>query len=98
MAKRIGGSRRKSRHKCSKRIRKKGKISISRYFQVLNPGDKVALGIEPSVHSGMYNLRFLSKIGVVKQKTGKCYEVLIKDGGKEKTLVVHPVHLKRIEQ
>ena len=30
-----------------------------------------------------------------KGKKGNCYEVLIKDGGKEKTLIVHPIHLKK---
>ncbi len=30
-----------------------------------------------------------------KRQKGKCYEVLIIDRGKQKTLIVHPVHLKK---
>jgi len=95
MAKRIGGARRKTRHKFSKSIRKKGKVSIREYLQNFKPGDKVSLSVEPSVHKGMYYRRFLSKIATVKSKKGRCYEVLIKDGKKTKTLIVHPVHVKK---
>jgi len=95
MAKRIGGFRRKTRHKLSKPLREKGKISLKRYFQKFKPGDKVVLKSEPSIHKGMYHPRFHGKSGIVKQKKGICYKVLIKDNKKEKILVVHPVHLRR---
>ena len=96
MAKRIGSARRKTRHKFSKSVRQKGKISIRRYMQILKSGDKVSLTVEPSVHKGMYHRRFVSKIATVKAKKGRCYEVLIKDGNKTKTLIVHPVHLIKV--
>ena len=72
MGQRIGGSRRKTRHKFQKDTRKKGKISLTRYFQEFNAGDKVLLSLEPAVHEGMYHPRFHSKVGVVKSKSGKC--------------------------
>ncbi len=37
------------------------------------------------------------KSGVVKAKQGFCYLVTHNDRGKEKDLIVHPVHMKRIE-
>ena len=37
-----------------------------------------------------------SKTGIVKGKKGSCYEINIKDGKKEKILIIHPVHLKRV--
>jgi large subunit ribosomal protein L21e len=96
MGQRIGGSRRKTRHKFQKGTREKGKISLTRYFQEFSTGEKVLLDLEPAVHGGMYHPRFHSKVGVVKSKSGKCYNVGIKDGNKEKTLIVHPVHLRRL--
>ena len=95
MVKRIGGLRRKTRYKFRKEKRRRGKISLTRYFQSFNAGDRVCLGVEPSVQKGMYYPRFMGKAGIVRGKRGRCYEVLINDLGKEKTLIVHPVHLKR---
>ncbi len=95
MAKRIGTFRRKTRSKLKKNYRDRGKLNLSRYLQKFEIGDKVCLFAEPSVQKGMYFPRFHGKAGIIKNKKGKCYEVLIKDG-KEKILIVHPVHLKRL--
>ena len=94
--KRIGGFRRKSRRKFTKSKRTKGKISISRYFQKFIIGEKVLLTVEPAVQKGMYNPRFMNRPGTVKGLQGKCYKVRISDLGKEKTLIVHPIHLKKL--
>ncbi|MBW2992938.1 50S ribosomal protein L21e [Candidatus Woesearchaeota archaeon] len=96
MVQRIGGLRRKTRHKLQKKTRAKGKISITKYFQEFDKGDKVLLAAEPAIQVGMYNPRFHSKVGIIESKRGHCYNIQIKDGGKEKILVVHPVHLRRI--
>ncbi|MDP3765353.1 MAG: 50S ribosomal protein L21e [Nanoarchaeota archaeon] len=95
MVKRIGGLRRKTRYKFRKEKRRRGKISITKYFQSFNAGDRVYLGLESAVQKGMYYPRFMGRAGIIKSKRGKCYEVAINDFGKEKTLIVHPVHLKR---
>ena len=95
MAKRTGGFRRKTRSKLKKNVRRKGKISLSKYFQIFKKDEGVRLNAEPAVQKGMYFPRFHNKAGVVKGKKGRCYEVLIKDGKKEKLLIVHPIHLKR---
>jgi large subunit ribosomal protein L21e len=96
MGKRIGTSRRKSRSKLKKNIRRKGKISLSRYFQAFEKDDKVRLIAEPAYQKGMYFSRFHNKYGIIKGKKGRCYDVIIKDGRKEKTVIVHPVHLKKV--
>lgn len=93
MAKRTGGPKRKSRHKFKKKKSEKGKISIRRFFQELNPGDRVVLKAEPAYQKGMYHARFHGKPAIVQRKLKTCYEVKIKDGKKEKILIVHPVHL-----
>lgn len=92
---RIGGFRRKTRSKLAKNFREKGKISIARFIQEFKEGDIVCLKAEPAVQKGMYFPRFHGKSAVVIGKRGKCYEVKIKDNNQEKTLIVHPIHLRR---
>lgn len=92
---RIGTARRKTRGKFKKNRRSRGKISLTRYFQRFEPGQKVVLGVESAVQKGMYHARFMGKVGVIKAHVGRCCEVLINDGKKEKTLIIHPVHLKK---
>jgi len=96
MVKRLGSTRKKTRKKFTKSIRNKGKISVSNYFQSYKLGDKVGLKVESSVQKGMYNPKFYGKVGTIKGKKGICYEVLLNDQNKQKTLIVHPVHLKRL--
>jgi|TARA_Y100000310_G_C20270341_1_gene617691 large subunit ribosomal protein L21e len=93
---RIGGLRRKTRYKLRKNIRTKGKISLRRFFQRFKEGDKVYLSAEPAIQKGMYHPRFHGKAGIIKNKQGSNYHVEIKDGGKRKLILTHPVHLKKI--
>ena len=95
MVKRIGGLRRKTRYKFRKEKRNRGKISISKYLQIFNAGDRVNLGVESAVQKGMYHPRFMGKTGIINGKRGKCYKVIINDQGKSKILIVHPIHLRR---
>lgn len=96
MVKRTGGSRRKTRHKLKKNVRTRGKISLTSFFQKFNSGDKVVLKAEPAYQKGMYFPRFHGKTAVISKQIGTCYEVLLNDQGKDKTLIVHPVHLKKL--
>ncbi|MDD5086293.1 MAG: 50S ribosomal protein L21e [Candidatus Nanoarchaeia archaeon] len=95
MVQRIGGFRRKTRHKLLKPRRSKGKISISNFFQNFKEGERVILKAEPAVQKGMYFPRFHGKSGIVTKKVGRCYQISIKDGKNIKQPVVHPVHLKK---
>ena len=95
MTKRIGGFRRKTRSKLRKTPRTKGKISLTKYFQEFNVNEKVILNAEPGYQKAMYHPRFHGKPGTIIGKQGNCYIIKIKDGGKSKELIVHPVHLKR---
>lgn len=97
MVKNIGTSRTKTRHKLQKTIRQKGKISLSKYFAAFKVGEMVALCAEPGVTGGMYHPRFHTRAGIIKGKEGSCYKICIKDRGKEKMLLVHPVHLRRLK-
>ncbi len=94
MVQRIGGPRRKTRHKFKKPARKKGKISLTEYLKELKQGQKVILKAEPAYQKSMYHGRFHGKHGKVVGKKGNCYYVEIDDKGKTKKLIVHPIHLK----
>lgn len=96
MVTRIGTSRTKTRSIYTKHVRSKGKISLSKYFAVFKTGDRVGLTAEPAVTAGMYHPRFYGHTATVTGKQGRCYLVSFNDGGKSKTLIVHPVHLTRI--
>lgn len=96
MAARKGGNRRKSRAKFRRNVRDKGKVSIRKYLQSFKIGDKVQLIINPSVHRGLYFPRFHGNKGTIKYKRGNCYIVEVKDRGKAKNIIVHPVHLTKV--
>lgn len=96
MVKRIGTMRRRSRSKFSKSPRERGKVALRRFVSDFKAGDRVTLRAEPSVHKGMYLPRFHGITGTVVGSQGKSYFVEINDGGKKKTILVRPVHLKRL--
>ena len=60
-----------------------------------NIGDKVYLKAEPAVQRALYHVRFHGKAGVILNKRGRCYEVLIKDFNADKKLIIHPVHMEK---
>ena len=96
MVTRIGTKQRKTRHKFTQNYRNKGKISLSKYFQEFEKGDKVNLKVNPAVQKGRFFPRFHGLTGTITgSKKGMCYEVIIKDGGKEKMLFIHPIHLHK---
>ncbi len=92
----IGGLRKKSRSKFSKPRRQRGKVGVSRYFNEFKPGEKVMLQAEPSVHKGLYFSRFHGKSGTMGARRGECYEIFVRDQGKEKTIIAHPAHIRRL--
>ncbi len=74
-----------------------GKISLTRYFQTFVEGDNVMLKMEPAKQNGAFHPRFMGCRGrITGKQQGKCYYVTIKDQKKEKTVIVHPLHLKRL--
>ena len=79
-----------------KKIREKGKLKLSRYFQKLKPGDKVAIYRSLSIKSNIPR-RFQGRTGVIEKMRGKCYIVNIRDMNQEKRFIISPIHLKRIK-
>ena len=79
-----------------KNMREKGKLRLSQYFQNLEEGDSVAFVREVSVHTNVPQ-RYQGRTGVVSGKRGRAAIVKIKDGNKQKELIVEPIHLKKIK-
>jgi len=80
-----------------KPVRTKGKLPLSKYFQVLKKGDIVAVVREASCNVNFHK-RLQGRTGVVEGKRGKAYLVNIKDQNKEKKYLIEPIHLKKIVQ
>jgi len=76
--------------------RARGKISLSRYFQKLEKGDRVSIAKEQSMASS-FPERFQGRIGIIEGKRGKAYLVSINDQDKRKTFLIEPIHLKKIK-
>ena len=97
MVKRVGGSRRKTRHLYHVSKKMKGKLAVSEFVKKLQIGELVQLVAQPSILKGIYFRRFHGRTGTITGKQGNCYKVHIKDGGKEKTLIVAAAHLTKVK-
>ena len=78
-----------------KKIRTKGKIKLSQYFQNLIKGDIVSVNKERSFAFN-FPLRIQGRTGTVERKIGSHYFVKIKDRNKEKKFLIEPLHLKKL--
>ncbi len=81
-----------------KRIRQKGKVSFSKYFQRFVSGDQVALVMDLGVQSPGFPKRMQGRTGKVVEKRGRAYVVEVYDFDSAKQFMVKPVHLRRIEK
>lgn len=88
------GFRKKSRSLLKKKPRERGKIGLSRLLRGYEPGDKVVIKLDPSVHKGMPHRRYHGKVGVVVSRRGRAYEVNVAQGDSVKEIIVRPEHLR----
>lgn len=79
-----------------KKVRTRGKIQLSRYFQEMKKGDFVAVVREPSVQSS-FPVRIQGRTGKVEGRRGKAYMINLRDQNKEKKFLIEPIHLKKIK-
>ena len=79
-----------------KTLRSHGKISLSRYFQKFNENDRVTVIRDLSLHP-KFPKKLQGRSGVIIGKRGKFYIVKINDLNKEKTYIIHPVHIKKLK-
>lgn len=74
----------------------KGKEKMSKMFQELSAGDKVAVQIEPSV-AFSFPARMQGRTGTVLTSKGKAYIIEIYDYNERKQYIINPVHLKKLK-
>ncbi|HUS51085.1 MAG TPA: 50S ribosomal protein L21e [Candidatus Paceibacterota bacterium] len=79
-----------------KRVREKGKIKFSRYFQELKIGDRVSVVRDVSLKTGVPR-RMQGRAGTVEGKRGRSYIIKINDYNQEKRFIIPPVHLKKLK-
>ena len=79
-----------------KKQREHGKIKLSQYFQDFKQGDRVAV-IRELAMNPKFPKQLQGRSGVIESKRGNSYIVKIKDLNKDKTYIIHPVHLKKLK-
>ncbi|HUK29227.1 MAG TPA: 50S ribosomal protein L21e [Candidatus Acidoferrales bacterium] len=87
------GYRSRTRKLFRKHPRERGKIGLSRILRTYEPGQKVTIIIEPSVHKGMPHRRYHGRVGVIHEKRGKAYVVHVTTGGQKRQIIARPEHL-----
>lgn len=83
-----------TRKKLSNHPRDRGTSPPQRSIEEFEVGQKVHLDVDPSVQQGRFHPRFNGHTGEVVDKQGRAFKVRIVDGGKEKTVLARPAHLK----
>ena len=79
-----------------KSVREKGKVKLSEYFKKFDEGERVSVIRELSVQP-KFPLQLQGRSGVISGKRGNNYLVKINDMKKEKTYIIHPIHLRRLK-
>ena len=79
-----------------KSVRTKGKVKLSEYFQEFDKGDRVAVKRELAVQP-KFPKQLQGRSGVVESNRGSSCVVKINDLNKQKTYIIHPVHLKKLK-
>lgn len=83
-----------TRKKLSNKPRERGTSPPQRAVQSFDVGQAVHLRLDPSVREGRFHPRFNGRTGIVLDTQGAAYKIRIDDGGKEKTVIAKPAHLK----
>ena len=82
--------------KASRKLKRERRITVSDHVREFSLGQKVSVDPQPYYKSALPHMRYRGRVGVVIEKRGSCYVVRVKDGGKYKDLICHPVHLRGI--
>jgi large subunit ribosomal protein L21e len=84
-----------TKKKLKNKPRESGTSPPQRAVEEFEDGESVHLKTDPSVQDGRFHPRFDGHTGEVVGEQGAAYKVSITDGGKEKTILVKPAHLRR---
>lgn len=88
------GPRKGTRNKLKNDPRERGMSPPQRSVQQFEAGETVHLAIDPSVDDGRFHPRFNGLTGTVVEQQGRAFKISVSDGGKEKTIIAKPAHLR----
>ncbi len=88
------GPRKKTRYLFKKPLRQRGLFAVTKLIQEFEPGQKVHVVIDPSVHRGMPHRRFHGKTGTILGRRGRAWVLEVPDGDSKKIVIALPQHLK----
>ncbi|WEU39659.1 MAG: 50S ribosomal protein L21e [Candidatus Odinarchaeum yellowstonii] len=94
MVKRTKGYRNRTRKLFSKETRDKGMPPLSYLLKEYEPGDKVTIYINSTIHKGQPHRRYHGRTGTIIGRRGRAYLVSFNIGGKEKIVISRPEHIK----
>lgn len=79
------------------RLLKAKRVSVAALLKEFKPGDRARIEVNPCFSKGRPStLRFNNRVVKVAGRQGRAYRVLVRDGGKEKQLIVSSTHLTKI--
>jgi len=93
MVKSSKGFRSRTRGTFRKHVRERGLPPVTRFLKTFEVGDRVIIRIESSEPHGMPHPRYQGRVATVRAQVGRSYLIAFLDGGKEKQVIAHPVHL-----
>ncbi|MEM3608944.1 MAG: 50S ribosomal protein L21e [Candidatus Bathyarchaeia archaeon] len=88
------GYRAGTRRLLKKKPRERGKIKPSKLLYEYQPGARVVIKIDPSVHKGMPHRRYHGKVATVIDKRGRSYVLSVTQGDANKEIIVRPEHIE----
>jgi len=94
LVRRSKGYRSKTRSLFRKNPRERGKLGLSRLLRTYNPGERVTIRIDPSVHKGMPHRRYHGRVGTVKERRGRSYVIEVAEGKQTRTVIARPEHIE----
>jgi len=69
-------------------------MRLSKLLYEYQPGARVVVKIDPSVHKGMPHRRYHGKIGTVIDKRGRSYILSVTQGEAVKEIIVRSEHIE----
>ena len=88
------GYRSGTRRLMTKEPRERGKMKLSKLLYEYQPGSRVIIKIDSSVHKGMPHKRYHGRVGNVINKRGRSYVISVTQGDAVREIIVRPEHLE----
>jgi large subunit ribosomal protein L21e len=96
--KRSKGIRNRNRTLLRRKPRDRGKNPLGRILTVYNPGQMVAISINPSIQKGMPHRRYHGRVGAVVERRGRAYVVSITTGKVPRMIIARPEHILPVKE